>query len=446
MHQPQHVTASSKKDSHQSKGKSISELSGNTNLDLRHLMADQKVRSEFLNLIHQGSQQIKQKEAAKMRNQGLMNKPSHSTEVISHFPFLKDESVIYTVQYNDSPWEICQRFGCSLKYLRDNNPYNPEKNRGFRQKSDQVSEEYYWENKNGTFWNIEPGQKLFVGSRKNQRENKNENQSELFSRIDPVHLGTNIIQRALDPNGLNQGKGTNFCWAAVFLNILWQEYPSEMSNQVIELYYTGRFKFNNVDVSIKKETAKKAGLLSNKWLNENPVDQMLFLALADSPKYKWLVNYLNSDFHLGDQEDATWSGRDFKVATRLFKDAGFDISASGMNYVINPANKIRFTREQAKKYTQKYKHVVLFVNSHLWRKEEMSFDERALNIRYGTHFIILKSVSNLTKDRNKPANFEFWDYGGKDQIYTTHKTKPGLFTEDQFQSAVFGMIGVNKLK
>ncbi len=72
---------------------------------------------------------------------------------------------------------------------------------------------------------------------------KNMSQSCYFTNTTPKEFIDQMTNRVTNPSELNQGKGTNFCWAAQCLSYVYEKDPKGMVDAMVSLYTGGTFSY-----------------------------------------------------------------------------------------------------------------------------------------------------------------------------------------------------------
>lgn len=281
-------------------------------------------------------------------------------------------------------------------------------------------------------------------------------QSEKFRNVTPKEFIDQLRLRVTFPEQMNQGQGTNFCWAAAASSYAYEANPSGMVDAMFSLYQKGTFSYSNGSNTLEISPAEhvRAAVGSgdfdkNAGLKGNKIDQMLFMTLAAGFKgvskitsdnqftnsdlepgtsqagYK---GYMNIDTHYdsGNAEASTWAGGNFQKAEELWKALGFEPDASGYDVVLPPGN-----LDKLEKAFKEGKEVTLFVNNPEFKGLAPTGIEKwigtSLSRSTGTHYIRVKDV-NIKGDN---FSFQFWDYGG---------WKQKEISKDQFSKSLHGFI------
>jgi len=264
--------------------------------------------------------------------------------------------------------------------------------------------------------------------------------SEFFPHVMPAEFTEQLKDRVLNPDALNQGKNTDFCWAAACMSYAYGTNPEGMVDAMFSLYTTGKFSYstgsgdlsltptrkarravgsdtfkNNTDNQTNKENSGLAG---------NKVDQMLFMTLASTKNFKSPLNILELRYKPGRQESGLWAGRTFGATVRLWKAFEFSEKAEGsslsLNRLFHSPTSSRVTKlglaSSSVPELEKGNEIVLFVYGPLFRRYAGDQKEREKTNKArettGTHFI---RVRNIEQDKNTGSwSLEYWDYGHKD--------------------------------
>lgn len=258
----------------------------------------------------------------------------------------------------------------------------------------------------------------------------------------------NLRKRVKAPSELAQGEGTNFCGpAAVLSQILISNDPKGYAELMINLYRNGSAVYNNkTSKTIILTTATvrdAAGKLPNGShfddrpdlsLADNPVDQMLLLAVkyTYNSNLKIITDYGN--FHMGDQE-GLWASTTIGQFREMASDfLGYDVDKVGHNF--NPFSPvggmlIGSRLSKVNEYVAEGKTVFLFLNGHIFRSNPVIPAKHWV----GTHFIRIHNIS-YSEDGNN-VTLKFWEYGD-----TRTKTMPAA----EFEKSVYGVITVSDKK
>ncbi|HEX4966044.1 MAG TPA: RHS repeat-associated core domain-containing protein, partial [Thermoanaerobaculia bacterium] len=266
--------------------------------------------------------------------------------------------------------------------------------------------------------------------------------SEYFPNVTPAEFMEQLEARIREPYGLNQGKGTDFCWAAACMSYAYSTNPEGMVNAMFSLYTTGTFSYSSGSSKLSLTPSEKARIAvgtetfeqntdnqTNKegsGLAGNKVDQMLLMTLADVKDFKSSIN-TDVNYKKGDQNRGKWAGRTFEATVGLWTAFGFDIVSGGSSFSINKLFQSPAASSSTKlglagsavSDLERGRDVVLFVNGPLFRGESSNKARETV----GTHFI---RIRNMEQDKNTGNwSFEYWDYGHKDW----RKTKEAMSSQ-----------------
>lgn len=255
--------------------------------------------------------------------------------------------------------------------------------------------------------------------------------SKWFPNVTAKEFIKQLKDRVLNPDALNQGKDTNFCWASACMSYTYGVKPVAMVNAMFRLYTTGTFRYATDDADLALTPSKEArtavgtdvfkGNTDNdrnkpgSGLAGNEVDQMLFMTLADVSAFRGFTN-VDIDYDPYDQEDPKWAGRSFGATVSLWKAFGFDITAKG--YSISWTRFFQSPTESASKEPGLLgwaatelagsRDIVLFINGPIFRNEQYS----KLSVGVGTHFIRVRKLKQ--DDAAGNVTIQYLDYGHKD--------------------------------
>jgi hypothetical protein len=241
-----------------------------------------------------------------------------------------------------------------------------------------------------------------------------------------------LKERILQPDALNQGEHTNFCWASACMSYTYGTDPVQMVEAMFALYTTGTFTYGpggRLSLTPSDGVRDVVGtdeFANNKGLAEHPIDQMLFMTLADVEQFKGATNIFNTQYDgkrprwlrkgvkPGDQENAFWSGRTFEATVSLLKAFGYDVTARGSSFHgmrlmqspthLTPQKEVGLPDWAASELAAG-KDVILFVNGPLLRDETASIFKYTV----GTHFIRVRSMEQVPDIDT--VTFEYLDYG-----------------------------------
>lgn len=234
--------------------------------------------------------------------------------------------------------------------------------------------------------------------------------------ISQERLVKDLRHRISHPSELNQGVGTNFCWAAAFSTYLLSKDPKGISQAILTYYETGVFTYGQVSITPNPQIKANIGtetFANNTGLDNNVVDQMLLMTLAT--QYQGYINF-DKNYESGDEEKGTYAGRPIGAYEKLFTDFGINYRRVGSD--------LGWTGENADQLSSLIQNntIFLYVNSgFLFRDGKLPLT--------GSHYVILQNI-NIDGDL---VTFNYWDYGHKEGRTLT-------MTVDKFNKGTFGAI------
>jgi len=263
----------------------------------------------------------------------------------------------------------------------------------------------------------------------NKKINKlgaNLQQSEHFRHVTPKEFINQLTKRIDNPSGINQGEGTNFCWAAACMSYVYEKNPAGMVDAMFSLYTTGTFTYNNGGDGFSfspadhiNDAVGSGTFDDNLGLGNNKVDQMLFMTL--SAKFKGYMN-VDRTYNPGDEESPTWSGGNLGKVKEMRNAFGYNVKVSGTDLGWIASDKGGTVMKTMKSFD-----VVLYINSSLFLRDNWAANST------GTNFIRVDSLSSS----NGLYKVCYWDYGlwktGNDARRIPH---------NQFLWSTYGMITI----
>ncbi len=229
-------------------------------------------------------------------------------------------------------------------------------------------------------------------------------------------LITDLTERVNNPKALNQGQGTNFCWAAAFSTYILRKDPKGVAQAIINYYQTGTFTYGNISLTPDNSIIEAIGtetFAENGALNNNKVDQMLLMTLASA--YKGYINF-DKNYNPGDQGKATYAGRPIGAYEKLFIDFGINYRRVGSDF--------GWTGDNASELNSFIQDntIFLYINSGFF------FRGGKLPVN-GSHYVLLEDI---TVDAGQ-VTFTYWDYGHENGRTIT-------MSQEKFNHGTFGAI------
>lgn len=220
--------------------------------------------------------------------------------------------------------------------------------------------------------------------------------SRYWVNVNPALFIKNMRHNLEHPEGLYQGKRTNFCGYSALTYLLIKYDPLGYVTHMTDLYAHGETRFRKMYLKPTLDVRNEAGvMMSRRNLDSQHADQMWFLTLAD--QYKAYLNSWDDRFQPG-KENTIWAA----VTYYKFNQMVVDILG-----VHTPKTHISLIRGNHPDMIPKLftaleeSEVVLFVDKNFKRSQWKRYF-------LPSHFLVLKSLAPLNADS---LEMHYWDYG-----------------------------------
>lgn len=225
--------------------------------------------------------------------------------------------------------------------------------------------------------------------------------AKIWRNIDSQSFAENLLSNIIHPNRMNQGRGTYFCGYAAFMHYITIRDPKGYFKLVVDLYNDGEAYLGERLLTTGLGVRQVAGILDFEGITSKPLDQMIFLTLAENFQES-IINTFHGEYELGKETTTRWAGTTVQEFDQLLKIYGFQTYFRGSN--IANGKKFKYVKRFARSDLQLF----VLVNSNRLKK-----NNHLKNV-CGTHIMQLEGLyvqTNQMKDK-KLFSILTWDYGG----------------------------------
>ena len=232
-------------------------------------------------------------------------------------------------------------------------------------------------------------------------------ESQKWAFIHKTDVEKNLEENLLDPNRINQGKGTNLCAYAATTRMMIVYDPKEYVFLMLSLYRDGAGYYHGKYLEASSEVRASAGILRHAGMQQNKLDQMLLLVLAETFQNSF-INLFPGEYKPGAECKTTWAGTTIQQFDRMIRSFGYSTETEGADFL------------PGKNYLDSIiaqlnsgEDIFLLINSGQLKKNNWHMNLSA------THFVQIGAIipETVKNQRKQTYTMIIWDYG-KWGVYT----------------------------